>query len=347
MARIVGAFIFPGVWQAWTETKAAHVLESLASFGINAIFTESESYRDDLITLAHQLGLHWFGGIACFHNNQLLQDRPELWPLDETGKRRPQMEWYIGVTPTFDDYNASRLELAEHLVRAHDLDGFILDFIRWPIHWEIELRPGAVRPLQSSFDPHTLARFQAETGIELPSNLTDIPGCAAWIRDYHPVEWRDFKCRVITDFVRQAATQLRTARGSDLTLGLYALPLPSESLELIAGQRLHDLALLVDVIAPMAYHAILQRPARWVGEIIQNIASSIPNQVLPVLQVDSAEGAETGADWGPAIPVREWEEVLRLTLDSPSTCGLIAFTGTALFRDGRGEHLRAILSYYE
>jgi hypothetical protein len=347
MDCIVGAFIFPKVWRGWTETEAAHTLESLIGFGVNTIFTESESYRDDLIALAHRLGLRWFGGIACFHNNQLLQDRPELWPIDETGERRPQMEWYIGVTPTFDDYNASRLELAERLVRAHNLDGFFLDFIRWPIHWELELRPNAAQPLQSSFDPHTLARFQAETGIEPPDDLTDTPSRAAWILDHHTAKWKDFKCRVITDFVCQAVTCLRAARDSNLTLGLYALPLPSESLELLAGQRLHDLAPLVDMIAPMAYHAILHQPAQWVGEVIQNAVSSTPNQVLPVLQVDSAEGAEAGADWGPPIPVGKWEEVLRLALDSPSTRGLVTFTGTALFRDGRGERLRAILSYYE
>ena len=59
MDRIVGAFIFPDVWQHWTRDEAKRRLEELAGFGVNAIFTESETYRDDLIELAHERGLGW------------------------------------------------------------------------------------------------------------------------------------------------------------------------------------------------------------------------------------------------------------------------------------------------
>lgn len=355
MQRIVGAFIFPEVWQAWTEGEAVHAFESLLGFGVNSIFTESETYRDDLIVLAHRLGLRWFGGIACFsdhaHQHQILRDRPEMWPIDETGARRPQMEWYVGLTPTFEDYNASRIGLAERLVRNHDLDGFMLDFIRWPIHWELELRPGMAEPPQCSFDPHTLARFQEETGIRLPEGLGErdrgeqrlAASRAAWILTHHPQAWYDFRCGIITRFCQQAVDALRSARGNELTVGFYALPLPMEPLARIAGQRLSDLAPLVDLIAPMVYHAIVHRSVQWVGDTVQMFASTCPGKVLPVVQVDSAEGAEAGADWGPPIPVSEWEEVVRIALAQPGIRGLVAFTGTALFRTGRGERLRAVL----
>ena len=355
MQQIVGAFIFPEVWQAWKEMDAAYAFETLLRFGVNAVFTESEVYRDDLIALAHQLGLRWFGGIACFsdhaHQNQILRDRPEMWPIDEIGARRPQMEWYVGLVPTFEDYNASRIELAGRLVRAHDLDGFMLDFIRWPIHWELELRPGMDEPLQCSFDPHTLARFQEETSIRLPEHLGNggqeqqplAASRAAWILAHHAQAWYNFRCGIITKFCQEAVATLRAARGRELLVGLYALPLPMDSLARIAGQRLSDLALLVDLIAPMVYHAILHRPVRWVGDTVQAFAHSFPGQVLPVVQVDSAEGAEAGADWGPPMPVSEWEEVLRITLAQAGIRGLVAFTGTALFRTGRGECLRSIL----
>ncbi|WP_337876708.1 hypothetical protein, partial [Elioraea sp.] len=97
------------------------------------IATESETYRDDLIELAHQLGMKFVGGISCFSehgsSHQLLHERPELWPILETGERRPLMEWYIGVTPTFEDYRQARLDLIEHIMHDHDLDGLCLDFI--------------------------------------------------------------------------------------------------------------------------------------------------------------------------------------------------------------------------
>ncbi len=347
MDRIVGAFIFPGVWQQWTEDEANHYLEDLAGFGVNAIFTESNTYRNDLIELAHKQGFLWFGAIACFsdhaNHHQLLQQRPELWPVEESGRPRPQMEWYIGVTPTFHDYNQSILEMARRVVETHPLDGLFLDFIRWPVHWELEARTGAAPPSQSSFDPHTLERFQKEAGIRLPGGLTDIAGRARWILTHHSDEWREFKCAVITDFVCQVVTRIRGVRGDDLMVGLYVPPLPSDWLESWAGQQLSELASLVDVISPMAYHAILHRSSQWVGEVIADLSTQVPHPLLPVVQVDSEEGKESGADWGLPIPLEEWGSVVRLVLDSRAVLGLVAFTGTALLGNGRGEKLRKSL----
>jgi hypothetical protein len=280
MGRIVGAFIFPDVWEQWTEDEAKQQLDNLAGFGVNAIFTESETYRDDLIEWTHERGFRWFGAIACFsdhaNDHQLLRKRPELWPVEESGRPRPQMEWYIGVTPTFNDYNQSILERAQRVVEAHSLDGLFLDFIRWPIHWELEARAGAPTPSQSSFD---------------------------------------------------------------LMLGLYVPPLPCDELESWAGQRLSELSSLVDVISPMAYHAILHRSPPWVGEVIADLSTQVHHPLLPVLQVDSEGGKEAGADWGPPIPLEEWESVVRLVSESPTVSGLVAFTGTALLGEGRGESL--------
>jgi hypothetical protein len=341
--RIVGAFIFPDVWQQWTEDEAKRRLEDLAGYGVNAIFTESETYRDDLIDLAHEQGFRWFGGIACFsdhaNGHQILRQRPELWPVQESGRPRSQMEWYIGVTPTFHDYNQSILEMIQRVVEAHPLDGLFLDFIRWPIHWELEARVGAAPPSQSSFDPHTMGRFQEETGIRLPGELTDIADRARWILAHHRSEWTNFKCAVITDFVRQVVTRIRSVRGDDLMVGLYVPPLPSNWLEAWAGQRLSELAGLVDIVSPMAYHAILHRASDWVGEVIADWSTQVPHPLLPIVQVDSEEGTNSGADWGPPIPLEEWGGLVRLVWSSRAVMGLVAFTGTALLANGRGEKL--------
>lgn len=64
--------------------------------------------------------------------------------------------------------------------------------------------------------------------------------------------------------------------------------------------------------------------------------------LYPVLDRPN-EGNEAGADWGSAIAVSEWEEVVQLTLGLAGTRGLVASTGTALFRDGRGECLQSVL----
>src|SRR5512143_4036825 len=98
MEPLIGAFIFPDAWQAWSLNEGGRILDSLAEMGVNAICTESESYRDDLLDLCHQVGLKWVGAISCFsdhgHANRLLQESPELWPVDADGRQRPRMEWY-------------------------------------------------------------------------------------------------------------------------------------------------------------------------------------------------------------------------------------------------------------
>jgi len=341
--QIIGAFLFPDVWKNWDERKAHTFCESLAGFGVNAICTESESYKDDTIEICHQHGLKWLGGISVFsdhsHQNKIFDTRPELLPINEDGKPRPQMEWYQGITPTYQDYNQSRLELAEKIIQAHNLDGFFLDFIRWPIHWELELRPTAGRPLQSSFDPHTLTRFQQETKIIIPESLLTPAKQAAWILSEHLQQWADFRCNIISDFVKRAASNLRAIR-PDIFLGAYTLPLEPADLEVISGQRLSDFATQLDLVSPMLYHAFIHRNAAWVNQIINTCASVIPEKLLPVVQVDSAEGAEAGVDWGPPISIDEWKTITRSSLQNPASRGLIAFTGTSLFRDDRGQVLK-------
>jgi hypothetical protein len=342
MEKTFGAFLFPETWMKWKKEEAQEYIEALQEMGINTIFTESTIYRDDLIELSHNLGIKWFGGISCFsdhsNDNRLLIDHPELWPVGEDGLLREKMEWYLGVTPTFEEYNSSRIKLAEEIVRSHNLDGFMLDFIRWPIHWELELRPGAGKPLQYSFDPHTIELFLQESGIILPDGLKSPEGKAKWILKECPQAWISFRCKVITDFVEQITARLRNISSTPLSLGLYCLPMPRKDLEFVAGQNIPQLVRHVDYIAPMTYHAILHRPIDWVRETIDEISTVAKTKLLPVLQVDSAEGLELGADWGPPIPVEEWEELLKLM--NRDSNGLVFFTGTSLFRDNRGKILK-------
>jgi hypothetical protein len=68
------------------------------------LFVEAEEYRDDLIDRAHVIGLRIVVGIGRFHGpDSALAQRPGLWPVLETGERRPRMEWYVGFAPTHDD----------------------------------------------------------------------------------------------------------------------------------------------------------------------------------------------------------------------------------------------------
>src|SRR5438445_1750249 len=105
--RIVGAFLFIETFLQLpaADARAARLLERLVGYGINAVFTESESYDDAWIRLAHSLGLRWFSSIACFsdhgNRNKAVFEHPELWPVAVQGRRRAPMEWDRGMTQTY------------------------------------------------------------------------------------------------------------------------------------------------------------------------------------------------------------------------------------------------------
>jgi hypothetical protein len=119
------------------------------------------------------------------------------------------MEWYVGMTPTDSRRQQQVLATIGSIARTYPVDGLFLDFVRWPLHWEIELRPGQRKPLDSSFDPATLVKFETAYGA-LPGDLKSIAAKAAWIRGIRLRDWIDFKCQVITDFVAKARAFSKT-----------------------------------------------------------------------------------------------------------------------------------------
>jgi hypothetical protein len=165
-SRIVGAFVFPEFWENSSDVPSN--LAALRDVGVNAIMTESDRYDFSTLEATHNSGLRFYAGVACFSdhaaNFRFIEERPELWPILESGERRPQMEWYVGMTPTDSRRQQQVLATIGSIARTYPVDGLFLDFVRWPLHWEIELRPGQRKPLDSSFDPATLVKFEAAYG---------------------------------------------------------------------------------------------------------------------------------------------------------------------------------------
>jgi hypothetical protein len=339
---IVGAFVFPNFWE--NSRRANSNLAHLRDCGVNAIMTESDTYELSTLDATHEAGLRFFASVACFSdhasNFRILNQRPELWPVLENGKRRPQMEWYVGMSPTDRRCRAEALAEVKSIARTYPVDGIFLDFARWPLHWEIELRPGRDRPLDSSFDAATLAKFEEVTGA-LPRNLDTTSARAAWIRRNRLAEWVEFKCKVVNDFVSEAREALKEAK-ADAELGIYVAPDVNGLTEPLTGQRINDLAPLVDWIAPMLYHNILLQPPTWIASTLAPVVKVAGKKTLPVLQADSNRGSDVGGDWGPPMSDADWSETLSQVAARSDIGGLIVFPGMALM-GGRGASLRAAL----
>jgi hypothetical protein len=339
---IVGAFVFPDFWEDafCANSKLAH----LRDCGVNAIMTESDSYELAALDAAHNAGLRFFAGVACFSdhasNFRSLRKRPELTPILENGDRRPQMEWYVGMSPTDRRRQKEVLAKIRSIARSYPVDGVFLDFARWPLHWEIELRPERDRPLDSSFDAATLAMFEEATGA-LPRDLETTSALAAWIRRNRLGEWVEFKCKVVNDFVSEARNALKEAR-ADAELGIYVVPNVNALTEPLTGQRIKDLAPLVDWIAPMLYHNILLQPPTWIASALAPVVKVAGKQTLAVLQADSNRGPDVSGDWGPPMSDADWSETLSQVVARDDIGGLIVFPGMALMGE-RGASLRAAL----
>jgi hypothetical protein len=341
--RIVGAFVFPDFWTSSFDARES--LASLRGYGVTAIMTESDDCDPAAIDQTHDAGLRFYAGIACFSdhasNFSLLNERPELWPILEDGSRRQQLEWYVGMTPTDRRRQEDVLANIGAVARAHPIDGLFLDFVRWPLHWEIELRPGRPRALDSSFDATSLARFEAAAGVAPAPGLGVTAEKAAWIRRQRLRQWVDFKCKVVTDFVGEARSVLKRVR-PDAELGIYVVPEVNGLAEPLTGQRVADLAPLVDWVAPMLYHNILLQPPSWIGSALADIVKLAGSKVLPVVQADSDRDPALAADWGPPMADADWSAVLTEVAAQRGVAGLVVFPGTVL-RGMRGEALRNMI----
>jgi hypothetical protein len=342
--QFIGAFVFSDTWRDLGHFRS--LVAAFQNYGINALITESDSYEEAAIDAVHEAGLRFYAGIACFSDHSshfsTLARRPELWPVLETGELRPQMEWYVGIAPTDRAHQRDVLSTIHSIATRYPIDGLFLDFVRWPLHWEIELRPDQPRPPDSSFDAGTLAAFQQETGVRLPAHLVTPRAQAGWIRIRHLAEWVKFKCSVITRFVKEAGTVLKGAK-QDAELGLFVVPDVDGRTEALTGQRLRDIAPLADLVSPMLYHNILLRQPSWIGEVLAPIVQVAGRKTLPVLQVDSNRDPDLTADWGPQMSVEDWRAALSRVKGRNDLAGIVVFPGTSLIGNGRGDVLKATL----
>lgn len=327
----IGAYLFADTFRNLTKDE----LSILRGFGVNTIFSEADDYPADKIRLIQNEGLRFMGGLTCFHNTQLAQENPDYRPITSNGTIRPQMNWYIGIRPTHKDHQIERLDTVNRMLATYPLDGLWLDFIRWSMHWEVELREDTPSPLHTSFDPDTLAQFSTWTEIELPQK--PISELTHWILTTQREPWIAFKCHIITTFVKALRT-IKMQHSPHIPLAVNIVPASSSQRRDYLGQDIKALSHYVDVFSPMLYHHILGRGVTWIQDTLDEISSETDKPLIPFVQV-SALGKDD-VDFS----TQEWEQVIQTVLDHHATDGLIAFTGDMLHKNQRGLSLRKQLN---
>ena len=145
----------------------------------------------------------------------------------------------------------------------------------------------------------------------------------------------------MNDFVGEARNALKETK-PEAALGIYVVPDVNGLTKSLTGQRIGDLARLVDWIAPMLYHNILLQPPTWVASALSSVVKVVGKKTLPVLQADSNRDPAVAGDWGPPMSDADWSETLSQLAGRPEIGGLIVFPGMALMGE-RGDSLRAML----
>lgn len=327
LAGMRAAYLRPSGTANWSRSAYARQLDALAAAGIDTVVTKLRAAEDSLVEECRSREIRVVGSFGCFIDHALPADvPPALRPVDDRGHVFEPMRWYHGVIPTSQTYlDDLAAELATQL-DDHPTDGVILDFIRWPCHWERELRPGADWR-RSSFDPITLARFNDYLdGLGAAGVDPDDPVRAAEaVGERLATPWLEFRCDVVADACRRLTEVIV---GSGRWTGAFVVPATDELRREVVGQDTRRLSELVDVLLPMTYHALMRQSVRWLSTISADVAATTaPAEVVSpgsperAAVVAMVQGPATDDDWGIEEGAAEFVDALAAATTWPGSAG--------------------------
>lgn len=264
-----------------TETEIA---QELKKEGINAVFGgyENKTLREAF----HKEGIKIYAEIGLFVGTEHWKSHPESRPITRRGIPMEKEDWYGGVCPNQDWLRQKKLLSIQKLCKENQVDGIWLDFIRYPCHWE-----GKDPQLTDTcFCPVCLQRFQQQTGIKIPAKLKSTKIKADWILTNHPDDWYNWRCSVITDYVKETRKVIKKVNPKIL-VGLFGVPWTASDYDnaiyRIIGQDYRKLAPFVDVFSPMVYHRICYKNPDWIHQVTAEFQIMTGKPVVPIIQACS------------------------------------------------------------
>ncbi|MGC9355186.1 MAG: family 10 glycosylhydrolase, partial [Mariniphaga sp.] len=300
--------------------------QNLAELGANAVFVHSGSISHEMLQRAREEGLNVYAEFATLNGKGYVEKHPEAWAVNEKGEKVEAASWFMGVCPTEPGFREYRFGLLRELLTEFDIDGVWMDYVHWHAQFE---EPEPILP-ETCFCDHCLASFSTDTGLEIQEGTT--PEKARWILKNHDPEWRDWRCKVILDWVVEIRNIINEIKPGIL-LGIYHCPWTDEE---FGGARRRILGLdydllrnFFDVFSPMVYHARMGREPGWVEENItwfcnrMDIEHGRFPKVWPIVQAYNNPYT---------VSASEFETVLNGGLTSKST-GVMMFTTRAVADD--------------
>lgn len=271
--------------------------EYLKSIGVNLA---GGIFRDSAIPDAlHEAGIRTFGLVVLFQGKEHWKSHPESRPIMSDGKPLFEDGWYAGVCPNQDWLRRQKLTEIEAMLKSGWYDVINLDFIRYPVHWEV---PQPKIP-DTCYCPVCLRKFSADTGLTRPAD--------------DPRRWRRWRAGQITRFcadVKRLRDRIRPAT----LISLAAVPWQphdyDNAIDNIVGQDFRALARSIDVFQPMSYHVLNSRPLDWIAEVNAYLARETGKPIWPFVIFDDKH----------PLPDEEWRALFNQALASGAS-GLVAF----------------------
>lgn len=152
------------------------LVESAISLQPDSIFVGHKNLDTTQIERLHQNQIKVYAEVGIFAGEDLWEEFPDCRPVDRDGTPINKQEWYAAVNPTHPGVREKKLDEIRHTLNNLDVDGIWLDFIRWPIHWEVP-KPHLT---EVGFNDYTQKKFEEDTGLPsdvIPSDSRGISPC--------------------------------------------------------------------------------------------------------------------------------------------------------------------------
>ncbi|MBN1947215.1 MAG: polysaccharide deacetylase family protein [Bradymonadales bacterium] len=311
-----------GVWVDFSlgDHDPDQIASDLAGTGITDVFlmarspegvdyfregndSSSDSLFGRTLALLQAQGIRVHAWIPVLLNRRLATERPELAMIGAGGA--PSGDWISPAHPeVLDSFTQTVREIADRF----PVDGIHLDYIRFP-------------SLDYDFSQPSLQAFNRDTGLEPPEEDP-----AQWLLSEASEAWTDWRADLLCRFV-EAISRVVQERGLVLSAALLAQSTTSYLVMRSSGQDYRHLSEHLDLVIPMAYHHIEQRPVDWIANVVHATRLQIGERPLYI----GLSTFQRPGDW--SYPIEDFEQALGLA--HTGTDGIVAYPYLYLF--GRGD----------
>jgi len=276
------------------------------SLGINAVFVRSISLKPSFYTTAKEQGAAVYVEFPTLNGKGYVEAHPDAWPIDEKGQPSPPADWFMGVCPTHPGFREFRSQQLREILKEYAVDGIFLDYVHWHAQFETK---DPILP-ETCFCERCTAIFGEEINQEIPGE--SIAEKADWILSHEDKAWRQWRADVLNGWVEDMGKIVK-AEQPQAKLGVfYCSWYPADydsALYKTLGIDPMAFAQRADVLSPMLFHRMKERPTSWVGEYVAWLG-------------DFVVGGSS---------LQTWTLSLKETSDLPVQSGLNPFSSTLIW----------------